>query len=82
MAHGVPVVASATSSLPEVGGDAALYADPRNPEDIAEKIHRGVEDADLRTGLTERGLARARQFTWRRTAEQTLQVYDEVFKEL
>jgi glycosyltransferase involved in cell wall biosynthesis len=82
MAHGVPVVASATSSLPEVGGDAALYVDPRNPEDMAEKIRRGIEDADLRTGLTERGLARARLFTWRRTAEQTLQVYDEVFKEL
>jgi glycosyltransferase involved in cell wall biosynthesis len=81
MAHGVPVVASATSSLPEVGGDAALYVDPRNPEDMAEKIRRGMEDADLRTGLTERGLARARLFTWRRTAEQTLQVYDEVFKE-
>jgi glycosyltransferase involved in cell wall biosynthesis len=81
MAHGVPVVASATSSLPEVGGDAALYVDPRNPKDMAEKIRRSVEDVDLRTGLTERGLARARQFTWRRTAEQTLQVYDEVLKE-
>jgi glycosyltransferase involved in cell wall biosynthesis len=81
MAHGVPVVASATSSLPEVGGDAALYVDPRNPEDMAEKIRRSVEDVDLRTGLTERGLARARQFTWQRMAEETLKVYDEVFLE-
>jgi glycosyltransferase involved in cell wall biosynthesis len=67
--------------LPEVGGDAALYADPRNPEDIAEKIHRGVEDGDLRADLTERGLARARQFTWQRMAEETLKVYDELLKE-
>jgi glycosyltransferase involved in cell wall biosynthesis len=78
MAHGVPVVASATSSLPEVGGDAALYVDPRNPEDIAEKIHRGVEDGDLRADLIERGLARALQFTWQRMAEETLKVYDEL----
>jgi len=78
MAHGVLVVASATSSLPEVGGDAALYVDPRNPEDIAEKIQRGVEDVGLRARLTQRGLARARQFTWQRMAEETLKVYDEV----
>jgi glycosyltransferase involved in cell wall biosynthesis len=81
MAHGVPVVASATSSLPEVGGDAALYVDPRDPEDIADKVRRGVEDAELRVGLIERGLARACQFTWRRMAEETLKVYDEVLEE-
>src|SRR5262249_16388798 len=81
MAHGVPVVASATSSLPEVGGDAVLYVDPRAPGDIAEKIQRGVEDVGLRPGLTQRGLDRARQFTWQRTAEETLKVYDEVLFE-
>jgi len=80
MAHGVPVVASATSSLPEVGGDAALYVDPRNPDDIAHNIQRGVEDADLRASLIRRGLARARQFTWQRMAEETLKVYDEVLE--
>ena len=78
MAYGVPVVASATSSLPEVGGDAALYVDPRDPEDIVHKIQRGVEDVNLRAGLTQRGLARARQFTWQLMAEETLKVYDEV----
>jgi len=81
MSYGVPVVASATSSLPEVGGDAALYVDPRDPRDIAEKTQRGVEDVGLRTGLTQRGLDRARQFTWQRTAEETLKVYDEVLFE-
>ena len=78
MAHGVPVVASATSSLAEVGGDAALYVDPSDPKDIAEKIRRGVEEVDLRAGLIQRGLERARQFTWQRMAAETLKVYDEV----
>ncbi|MFB3921676.1 MAG: glycosyltransferase family 4 protein [Terriglobia bacterium] len=78
MANSLPVVASNTSSLPEVGGDAALYVDPRNPQDIAEKVQRAIEDASLREVHVERGLARARVFTWRRTAEQTCAVYDEL----
>ena len=71
-------MASATSSLAEVGGDAALYVDPSDPNDIAEKIRRGVEEVDLRAGLIQRGLERARQFTWQRMAAETLKVYDEV----
>jgi len=78
MAHGLPVVAANTSSLPEVGGDAALYVDPHEPRDIAEKVLRVVEDSALRGELIARGLARARKFTWRRVAERTCQVYDEV----
>jgi len=78
MAYGLPVVASGTSSLPEVAGDAALYTDSRDPVDIADKIRRGVEDTDRRVNLIQRGLARVRQFTWQRTAEETLRVYDEV----
>lgn len=78
MAHGLPVVASKTSSLPEVGGDAALYIDPHDPKDIAEKIASALEDEGLRRLMTERGRARARAFTWRRTAEANLQAYNEV----
>ena len=81
LAVDVPVACSCACSLPEVGGDAALYVDPRDPRDIAEKTQRGVEDVGLRTGLTQRGLDRARQFTWQRTAEETLKVYDEVLFE-
>lgn len=77
MAFGLPVVASRTSSLPEVGGDAALYVDPLDPRDIAEKVERTVEDQNLRGKVIPQGLARAREFTWRRTAEMTLQVYQE-----
>lgn len=78
MAHGLPVVASQTSCLPEVGGEAAIYVDPHNPMDLAQKVQQVAEDEPLRESMRERGLARAREFTWRRTAEGYLQVYDEV----
>jgi len=78
MSHGLPVVASETSSLPELGGDAAVYINPHDPGDIARKIIQVAEDDHLRKSMIERGLERARQFTWRRTAEAYLHVYDEV----
>jgi O-antigen biosynthesis alpha-1,2-mannosyltransferase len=78
MAHGLPVVASQTSCLPEVGGEAAIYVDPHDPRDIARKIMQASEDDGLRESMMARGLERAREFTWRRTAEGYLKVYDEV----
>jgi len=78
MAHGLPVVTSNSSSLPEVGGDAALYADPLDVEAIACQCTRAVEDQEVRRELIEKGRARARQFTWRRAAEAVLRVYEEV----
>jgi glycosyltransferase involved in cell wall biosynthesis len=80
MAHGVPVVTSNVSSLPGVGGSAAIYANPHDPADIAAKIVRAAEDADLRRKMIQEGLARAREFTWRRAAEETCRVYDEVLE--
>jgi len=81
MANGLPVVASRTASLPEVGGEAALYIDPHDPGDIADKVRRAVEDAGLRRKLIQDGLARVRDFSWQRVAEATLQVYDEVLSQ-
>jgi glycosyltransferase involved in cell wall biosynthesis len=80
MACGLPVVTSQTCSLPEVGGDAALYVDPRDPRDIAAKVVSAVEDSYLRQELIQKGLVRARQFPWRRTAEETLNVYNEMLQ--
>jgi alpha-1,3-rhamnosyl/mannosyltransferase len=77
MANGLPVVASRTASLPEVGGEAALYIDPHDPQDIAEKVRRAVEDSELRGKIIQEGVSRAREFSWKRVAEATLQVYDE-----
>jgi len=81
MAHGLPVVTSNVSCLPEVGGDAALYADPRDPQAIASMVVRAVEDQSLRDAMIRRGVARAGEFTWRRAAERTCDIYDEVLAE-
>jgi glycosyltransferase involved in cell wall biosynthesis len=78
MANGLPVVTSNVSSMPEVGGGAALYVDPTDPADMAQKVVQAVEDEMLRSNLVVQGLARAREFTWRRTAEATLAVYNEI----
>ncbi|MFZ0960528.1 MAG: glycosyltransferase family 1 protein [Terriglobia bacterium] len=78
MANGLPVVTSNVSSMPEVGGEAALYVDPHDPTDIARKVVQAVEESPLRKTLVQKGLTRAAEFTWRRTAEATLAVYNEV----
>ncbi|MFQ3663396.1 MAG: glycosyltransferase family 1 protein [Chloroflexaceae bacterium] len=75
MACGTPVVASNTSSLPEVVGDAGLTVSPYNPTALAEAICRVLDDAELRQELRERGLRQARAFSWRVTAERTLATY-------
>ena len=78
MACGTPVVSATGSSLPEVAGDAALYADPRDAEGFAAQVARVLRDPALRAQMVEAGLRRAREFSWRRTAEQTLAVYRSV----
>lgn len=71
MASGAPVVLSRTSSLPEVGGDAALYVQPDDPSSIAAAILRLANDAALRRMLAQAGLARARRFRWSEAAAAT-----------
>ena len=76
MARGVPVACSHVSSLPEVAGDAALMFDPHDPRAIAEAIERLLSlGQQQREQLRAHGLARARQFTWERTARATLASY-------
>ena len=74
MACGTPVLASATSALPEIAGDAALLIDPEDTAAIADGMARLASDAVLRADLRARGLARAAQFTWERCAQETLAV--------
>ena len=78
MACGAPVVCSNRSSLPEVAGDAALLCDPHDVESLARAIERTLTDRDLRSTLQQRSLARAAQFSWEQTAQQTLQVYQSI----
>jgi glycosyltransferase involved in cell wall biosynthesis len=77
MASGVPVVASDATSFPEVCGDAALYCDPLDPEDIARTVHRAATDSELRKQLRERGHARVEQFGWERCASDYLSTLEE-----
>jgi glycosyltransferase involved in cell wall biosynthesis len=78
MSHGVPVVTSQRSALPEVAGDAALLVDPFDSEAIGEALVRLADNQDLRDDLSRRGIERARQFTWESAVEQTWQVYTEI----
>lgn len=80
MACGTPVACSRSSSLPEVGADAAVYFDPTNVEDIAKVICDVLTHEELRVDLRERGLARVAQFSWSRTAKETLAVYDRLVR--
>lgn len=78
MACGAPVITSGESSLPEVVGDAAVMVDPYNYDQLAEAIHQVLTDQNLRERLIRKGYARAGQFSWRKTAQQTLLVYQTI----
>lgn len=75
MAHGVPVLTSNCSAMPEVAGDAAVLVDPRG---IGDALARLAADEMLRADLARRGLERARQSTWESALKKTWSVYDEL----
>jgi len=80
MASGLPVVASQISAIPEVCRDAAVYFQPENPESMAEKVVSILEDEDLRKRLIARGKERAREFSWKKAAAETLAFYESVMQ--
>ncbi|OGI25507.1 MAG: hypothetical protein A3J76_03625 [Candidatus Moranbacteria bacterium RBG_13_45_13] len=80
MAAGLPVVSSDKSCLPEVGGDAALFADPGDPEEFAKKIHEILSDKNIREDLVRKGASCAQEFSWQKTAEKTLEIYQSLEK--
>ena len=77
-AAGVPVLCARATSLPEVAGDAALYFDPGSVDELAGAIARVAGDAELRARLVAAGAERVREFTWARTAAETLAVFEAV----
>ena len=81
MQCGAPVIAGNRTSIPEIAGDAALLFDPFDTEAVREALARVIDDARLRTSLCQRGLDRANEFNWTKTAQLTLQTYREVAKE-
>ena len=75
MAAGAPVIAARSSSLPEIGGDAALYFEPNDVAALHKALHRVLTDEVLRGDLIARGRAQAAKFTWPEAAEKTLDVF-------
>jgi O-antigen biosynthesis alpha-1,3-rhamnosyltransferase len=74
------VVASSASSIPEVVGEAGLLVDPGDVEGWTAALARLLEDRALQLELSEKGLQRAREFTWTRAAASTWQVFDSVLQ--
>jgi len=81
MKYGCPVLASNVSSLPEAGGDAAVYFDPFDVDDIKEKILEVLNKEKLRKEMTEKGYKQVKKFSWEKSAEQVLGVLEEVAKD-
>lgn len=79
MSCGTPVVASNTTSLPEVTGGAAVLIDPNNIRELAEALNGVLNNSELRNEMREKGLDQARRFSWDKTAEKTLRIYEKIF---
>jgi glycosyltransferase involved in cell wall biosynthesis len=77
MACGAPVVCSPETSLPEVAGDAAIYANARNPQEFAHALNRVFSSNDLRAELLARGYKNCQRFSWTRAAAQTIDLYEQ-----
>jgi glycosyltransferase involved in cell wall biosynthesis len=74
-----PVALSNRSSLPEVAGDAAVYFDPENIEDIRFQIFSIINDNLLRQSLIKKGNTQSKKFSWKRMAEETFTLYEEIY---
>jgi glycosyltransferase involved in cell wall biosynthesis len=78
---GCPVVASNTSSLPEIGGNAALYFDPRDPGSLVHALESVMTDDQVREIFVRKGLLRVNEFSWEKTAQDTKKVYENVLNQ-
>ncbi|EKD86692.1 MAG: group 1 glycosyl transferase [uncultured bacterium] len=78
MSYGCPVITSNVSSLPEAGGDGALYVDPEDANDIASKMKKLLEDDELREDLIKKGYNQVKKFSWEKSARETLKILEEV----
>lgn len=78
MSYGCPVISSYTSSLPEVGSNACLYFDPKDPQELLEKLIILKNNHTLRKDLIQKGRKRTKLFSWQKCAEQTLAILQNV----
>ena len=75
MLYGAPVVSSNATCLPEVYGDAAVYFDPTNTDQMAQMIDQVISDKSIRAKLAKKGASQVKKYSWKRMAEQTHNVY-------
>jgi glycosyltransferase involved in cell wall biosynthesis len=80
MQCGCPVITSTETSLPEIAGDAALLVNPHDTDAITRAMQELIESPELRQTLTQKGLERAKQFSWKKMAEETLAGYKQVLQ--
>jgi glycosyltransferase involved in cell wall biosynthesis len=78
MQQDCPVITSKISSLPEAGGDAALYVNPKDISDIADKMKLLLNDGVLRKDLVMKGRQQIKKFSWDKTAKETLAVLEDI----
>jgi glycosyltransferase involved in cell wall biosynthesis len=78
MNYGVPVITSNVSSMPEVAGDAALLVDPNDVQGLADAMNKVLANDDLRNTLKSKGHERAKKFSWKHSAEETLEIFEKV----
>ncbi len=78
MKYDCPVITSNVSSLPEAGGNAALYVDPKDTDDISKNMQKLLDDKELRSELVKKGKEQIKKFSWQQSAKDTLKVLEEV----
>ncbi len=78
MHYGCPIIASNSSSLPEVGGNAAVYFNPNSPDDFSEKLLMILNDRELKEKLAKNGINREKNFDWEKTAIETYEFYKQI----
>lgn len=77
-----PVITSNVSSIPEVVEDGAVLIDPNNPDELKDSIEKVLEDEDFQNEIINKGYERSKAFSWKKTALETLDIYEELYKSI
>lgn len=78
MQCGTPVITSNVTSLPEIAGDAAILINPRDGDELCQAMLNFLTDEDLRDRLKQKGIERAKQFSWSKCARETVEIYQKM----
>jgi glycosyltransferase involved in cell wall biosynthesis len=81
MKHGAPVISSNATCLPEIYGDAAVYFDPRDIEDITSKIDSVLKNKQKANRYIEKGYEQVKKYSWKKMAQETLDIYKQVLND-